>query len=241
MINRYTSTATAAAAALLLAACALRLGGPSPELYNTVALSVASSAAATDVASALSTGGAEIVLLAADQDSTWFASVASGAGLSLSGPGRTSGRGMAFMTPLDLEILGDTSLSLNVPGGGRVHMHDALYKIDEYRNLDLMMVRFDAPDIRAAVTALLSYFATDVGADAAVVLAMDGPTPQIADSAAVLMRAHISSARECRNEPEISSDLPVRLLYGPSARVTCPTARIFSGNSGISARIQVER
>src|SRR5688500_8501910 len=96
VINRYTSSATAAAAALILTACALRLGGPSPELYNTVALSVASSASASDVASALSAGGAEIVLLAAEQDSTWFASVATGAGLSLSGPGRTSGRGMAF-------------------------------------------------------------------------------------------------------------------------------------------------
>jgi hypothetical protein len=239
VINRYTGSVTAAAAAFILGACAVRLGGPSPELYNAVALSVAPDASAAEVASALTAGGAEIVLLAADQDSAWFASVATSVGLELSGPGRTSGRGMAFMT--DLEILGDTSLSLNVPGGGRVHMHDALYKIDEYRNLDLMMIKFDAPDIRAAVTTLLGYFATDVGADAAVVLAMDAPTPQLADSAAVLMRAHISSARECQNEPEISSTLPVRLLYGPSARVTCPNARVFGGTSGIAARIQVER
>jgi hypothetical protein len=203
-------------------------------------MSVASSASASDVAAALSGASADIVLLAADQDSAWFASVATAASLDLSGPGRTSGRGMAFMTN-DLEILGDTSLVLTVPGGGSVHMHDALYKIDDTRNLDLMMIRFDASDIRAAVTTLLSYFATDVGADAAVVLAMDGPTPQIADSAAVLMRAVMTGARECRNTPQLSSDLPVRLLYGPSARMSCPSARVATGNAGVVARVQVER
>ena len=240
MINRYTSSAVAATAALLLGACALRLGGPEPEQYDTVALSVGSSGSASDVAAALTAAGAEIVLLAADQDSTWFASVATAASLDLSGPGRTSGRSMAFLTS-GLEILGDTSLVLSVPGGGSVHMHDALYKIDDYRNLDLMMIRFDAPDIRAAVTTLLSYFATDVGADAAVVLALDGPTQQIADSAAVLMRAVMTSARECRNTPQLGSDIPVRLLYGPSARITCPSARVVEGNAGVVARVQVER
>ena len=240
-MNRGTCNVLAAAAAVLaLSACALRLGGPKPEQYQTIALRAAAGAPADNVGARLRAAEAGIVLLSAEQDSAWFARVADAAGLELSGPGRTSGQGMAFLT--DLEILGDTSLVLSVTGGGMVHMHDALYKIDDRRNIDLMMIRFDAADIRAAVSTLLAYFATDVPPDAAVVVALDGPTPQLADSAAVLMRAHLASARECRDADDLPGAAPVRLLYGPSARVSCLSARPFEGGAaGISARIQVER
>lgn len=233
------SVITTAAAALLSTACALRLGGPSPERYETVVMAAPPNAAAADVGARLRAAQAEIVLLSAQRDSAWFAAVASAADLALSGPGSTSGRALAFMT--DLELLGDTSLALNVPGGGQIHMHDALYKIDKHRNLDLMMVRFDAPDIRAAVTTLFAYFASDVGADAAILLAVDGPTPQLADSVVTLMRAHLSSATECESRVPVSgTNLPVRLLYGPSARVTCPSVRLLD-ETALAARVQVER
>jgi hypothetical protein len=229
-----------------LAACAVRLGGPSPEEYDVAAMFEPLNADADEAAARIRASGAELVLLAAErQDSAWFNYVAATAGLSVSGPGTTAGRGYAFMTTPSLEILGDTSLVLPVQGGGAVHMHDALYKIDEYRNIDLMIVRLDGPDLRATVRALLNYIATDVPADAPLLLALDGPTTAAADSAASMIRATIGDASEC-SEDDASPASPVapavRLLYGPSARIRCLSARILPGASpGIVARLEVGR
>src|SRR5690606_11296435 len=104
-----------------------------------------------------------------------------------------------------LEILGDTTLVLPVQGGGSVHMHDALYRIDEYRNIDLMIVRLEGPDLRTTVRTLLNYIATDVPADAPLLLALDGPTAAIADSAATMIRATIGDASECREDEQASA------------------------------------
>lgn len=222
------------------ASCAVRLGGPSPEEYDVVAISELRAADAVEVAERITRAGADIVLLAAErQDSAWFVAVAGNARLGLSGPGATTGRGYAFLT--NLEILGDTSLVLPVVGGGSVHMHDALYKIDDNRNIDLMLVRIDAPDLRAGVRTLLNYIATDVPADAPLLLAFDGPAPELADSAATMMRATIGDASECRAEPQ-APEPTVRLLYGPSARVRCLSARNLPGDQpGIVARLEVGR
>ncbi|HEX6309028.1 MAG TPA: hypothetical protein VFZ69_12615 [Longimicrobiales bacterium] len=226
--------------ALALSACALRLGGPRPVELDVIALAEPRAADAAAVAGKITSAGAEIVLLAAErQDTAWFAAVAANARLELSGPGATTGRGYAFMT--NLEILGDTTLVLNVPGGGSVHMHDALYRIDDSRNIDLMLVSLQGPDLRAAVRTLLDYIATDVPADAPLLLAFDGPTPARADSAAVMVRATIANASECREDPAAAQPA-VRLLYGPSARVRCLAAQNVTGaQTGITARLEVGR
>jgi hypothetical protein len=222
-------------------ACAVRLGGAKPEEYEAVAISTSANADATQIAQQLTDVSADLVLISTERDSAWLASVATASKLTLSGPGVTSGRQLAFMT--NLEVLGDTSLVLNVPGGGKVHMHDALLKVDKTRNIDLMIIRFDASDARAATNTLLGYIATDVGGDAALLLAVDGPTPEIAESVATLLRATLESAFECRGgETTNASSIPMRLLYGPSAQLTCLSARVLSGApAAISARVQVER
>ena len=234
--------ATLVVAAITLAACAVRLGGPTPEEYSAVALVAGAAESPSDVAARLRAAEAELVLLGADRDSAWFAAVATELGLTLSGPGRTGPRAMGFLARL--EILGDTSIVLQVREGGRIHMHDALYAVDKNRNIDLMMVRFeDTNDLRAAVRTLFGYIATDVGASAALLLAIDATTPQVADSAAVLMRATLNSALECgESNSAAGATPPVQLLYGPSARLGCRTARVLEGTPpGVAARVVVNR
>jgi hypothetical protein len=231
--------------AIGISACAVRLGGPSPEEYDVAAVFEPLNADADAAAERLRASGAEIVLIAGErQDSAWFRYVAATAGLALSGPGATTGRGYAFMTTPALEILGDTSLVVPVEGGGSVHMHDALYRIDESRLIDMMLVRLQGPDLRASVRTLLNYIATDVPADASILLALDGPTPQAADSAATMIRATIEDASECRDSEggATAADPGLRLLYGPSARIRCLSARTLAGTvPGIVARLQVGR
>jgi hypothetical protein len=231
-------TAILLIAATTMGACAIRLGGARPLELDAYALEAAPGASAAEVGRRIA--AADVVLLAAHRDSAWFASVAAEAGKDLSGPGLTSGRGLAFLS--GLELLGDTSLVLQVPAGGSVHMQDALYRVDGDRLLDLMMVRFDAPDLRAAVQTLFGYIATDVGAAVAVLLAVDG-TPQVADSVALLMRAHYSNAQECTQSTiPAGTPLSVRLLYGPSARLTCRSSALLDGEPpGVAARVTVLR
>ena len=243
-MNRYTrSAALLPLIAISVAACAVRLGGPSPEEYDVATLFEPRNADAATVSERIRDAGAEIVLLAAErQDSAWFAYIAYTAGLQLSGPGTTTGRGYAFMTSPALEILGDTSLVLPVAGGGGVHMHDALYRIDEYRTVDLMLVRLEGSDLIAALDTLLGYIATDVPADAALILALDGPTPAAADTVAREIRATIADASECRDGEGAAAQPAVRLLYGPSARIRCLSARTLTGaTTGIVARVEVGR
>jgi hypothetical protein len=221
--HRVTPLLVLLLVSLLAAACAVRLGGGGPREFEVIAFRAEAAADPTQVA-ALIGGGSDIVLLSADADSAWFASVASAAGLGLSGPGTSGPIGLAFLT--DLEIVGDTSLVLDVPGGGVVHLQDALYRLDGSRYIDLMAARVDAPDLRAAVRRLLDYIAYDVMAHVPVLLAVDGATPQAADSVATLMRAYYSSDVDCRETAIVAGTAqPVRLLYGPSARITCRSSR----------------
>lgn len=224
-----------------LAACAIRLGGPRPVDYDAVALEAAADQQPADVAQRIRDAEAELVLLSADRDSAWFSAVAAASGLMLSGPGTTPGSGLAFLS--NLEILGDTSLVLEVGGGGAVHMHDALYSIDGKRYIDMMAVHVESENLRAAVQTLLGYIATDVPADAAVLLAIEAATPAASDSAALLMRATLNSVRECLpDEAQASAPPRFRLLYGPSARVSCRSARLLPGTpAAAAARLRIGR
>jgi hypothetical protein len=241
-MNRTVRTALSLLlVAILVSACAVRLGGGSPQNYTAAVLQVNTGAAAAETGQRLRAAGTDVALISADRDSAWFASVAEGAGLQLSGPGRIDGRAFGFLSRL--ELVGDTTLSLEVPGGGSVHMHDALYRVDRDRYLDLMLVRFDAPDLRAAVRALLLYAATDVMPNAAVLLAIDAPTPALADSATVLLRPYYPPTTECRNAPaDLGQTGSIRLLYGPIARITCRTARRLPDTpAGLVAEVTVQR
>lgn len=233
----------------LLGACAVRLGGTSPVPYGVAALTAGANVTPAQVAERLREAGADIALVSATRDSAWFAAVAEAAELELSGPGTTGPRGMAFLAPL--ELLGDTSIVLSVPSGGRIHMHDALYRVDEDRLLDLMMVDVDSvQDLRDGVRTLLSYIATDVGNSVPLVLAVTAPTTAVDDSVAVLLRAAFANARECgaRSTNDNGDDrpsgasVPLELLYGPIARMQCETASILEGApSGIGARLIIGR
>lgn len=239
MNRTYRAVFVLAAAASMIAACAVRLGGRSPVDYNAATLRAGPDESAASVASAIRAANARLVLLSAERDTAWFESVAAAAQLQLSGPGQTSGRGLAFLT--SLELLGDTSLALAVEGGGQVHMHDALYRVDDDRYIDLMLVRLDASDLRAAVRALLGYIATDVGGSSAVLLALEARTAQATDSAALLMRATLADAVNCATGSDPLPAMPeLRLLYGPSARATCEAARPL-GTNGTFVHVQVQR
>jgi hypothetical protein len=226
-----------------VAGCALRLGGPKPEQFRTLALEPAATATPADVARLVAEAGANIVLLTAQRDSAWFAGVAAETGLALSGPGTTEPDAKAFFT--NLKVLGDTSIVLGVADGSRMHMHDALYEIDENRHLDLMLIGVSArSDLREAVRTLLAYIATDVGSNAAIMMAIDSPTPQAADSIATLLRAAYTSADECsrQSDGEGTNAGTVRLFYGPSARVQCRAARVLPGaDSSTLAELVVGR
>jgi hypothetical protein len=93
------------------------------------------------------------------------------------------------------------------------------------------------------VRALFGYIAKDVGPTAALLLAIDAATPRAADSAAVLMRANLESAAECADNDGAAAPMPpVQLLYGPSARVDCRSARMLPGTPpAIQARVVVNR
>jgi hypothetical protein len=233
----------ALAATIVLVGCSINLGGPSPQEYETMALAAPPDATAEEVAETLRTTGAAIALITAARDSAWFARVSEIAGLALSGPGRTESPAKAFLT--NLELLGDTSIVLGLGDGTRMHMHDALYQVSENRLIDLMLVGLSAQsDVREAARTLLSYIATDVGANAAIVIGVQAPSPQMADSLATLLRAAYSTAWECAGSTngERASPGSLRLFYGPSARLRCSSARVVETyGSAIAAHLIVGR
>lgn len=209
-------------------ACAVNLGGSTPEEYRAIAIEVPASASAADIADVIRQANAGIALVTAERDTAWFAEIASSTGLALSGPGATESAAKAFFT--NLEILGDTSIVLGVGDGTRMHVHDALYQVEDGRYVDLMLIRIQpGTDLREAVRSLLSYVATDVDNNAAVMVAIDTPTAEAGDSVAVLLRALYTSATECAGPqadgPEAES---IRLFYGPSARLRCARARTIN-------------
>lgn len=224
----------------LLTACAVRLGGPSPKPYNVVAIHAGDAETPADIAARIKATTADLALVAANHDTAWFAEVAREAGLELSGPGQTGDHGLAFFTKL--KILGDTSIVLLVPSGGRIHMHDALYEIEENRNLDLMMIDVDGvTNLRDAARTMLSYIATDVGNNVPLVVGVAAPMTQTDDSLATLIRAAFENARDCAadsgGEGWTGDVAGLHLLYGPPARMQCENARAMPEEASIRARL----
>lgn len=234
---------TAAALAILFASgCAVRLGGPKPETYQAAAVHAQNEDAAA-LGARLRSAGLDFALVAAEQDSAWFARLGEGLGLPLSGPGRTGTPALALYSRL--KMLGDTSIALAVEGGGHVHMQDALFEIGKDRHLDLMMVQIETgTETRAAVRRLLEYYATDVGNSAAVVLAVNSATPAVADSVALLLRSAFGNALACEDEAASVTGGAggLRLFYGPQARIECERGTALPGpSSGLTARLTVGR
>jgi hypothetical protein len=229
---------------LLAAGCAVRLGGPQPEEYRTLALEVPAGTPASEVAARIRAADARVVIMAAAQDSAWFAEVAALSGLTLSGPGAAGPSSFAFFAG---EAVGDTTLALPVEGGGRLLMHDALYQVDRGRFLDLMAIRLEEPaTVLAGMRALMGYVATDVGHDAALVLAVHSPTAAVGDSVALLIGTAFADVFECMTpearEAARQAAPAMRLFYGPGARMDCRDARVLEGaGAPLSARLVVER
>ena len=223
------------AAALLAACSSVRLGGPSPRDLDAIAMVIPADATAEQVAQILTQRGVDYAILSGARDSAFYADVATRAGLKNTRPGGTGSTRFSFLGP---QALGDTTLALKVTGGGEVLIHDALYRIDKNRRLDLMSVRIEPNvNLRESVRAVLAYVATDVLPNAAVLLAIQAPTPALGDSVSILTRAAFADAWECtrdgRNNPTVT-DLPIRLFYGPAVRLSCQSAeRVDAGGGAV--------
>jgi hypothetical protein len=209
---------------------------------------VGAAESAADVAARLRAEQADLVLVSAQRDSVWLADVATQSGLKLTRPGHTGPNTLGLMTRL--ESLGDTALALPVGTGSgttgtRLHIKDALYKVDKDRSLDLMIVSFaEAGSVRESVRALLNYIATDVNGTSALVLGVEAPSKMIADSVGMLVRAAFPSVLSCGKAPPAPTGdaLAIDLYYGPEARLSCESARIVNGAPpSVVARVLVER
>lgn len=228
-----------AALALGLAACAVRLGGPKPVEYRTIALNVGSQAGPAEVAGWIQRSDANLVLLAAAADSAWFGEVARRTRLKLSGPGAAGPVSFAFLAS---EPVGDTTVALPLAAGGEVAVHDALYRVDKRRYLDLLAVRIpsSAPP-REAVKSLLEYVATDVMTDAAVVLAVDVADAAAGDSVAALIAPAFRDVRTCLGRGEGGAEgggaVGMRLFFGPEAKLRCEDARPLGAGGPLLARL----
>lgn len=235
----------AVALAILVAGCAVRLGGPDPEEYRTLALRTSADLPPDRVAGLIRGAGADVVLLSAEADSAWMADVAEQTDLVLSGPGPAGPVSLAFLAG---EPVGDTTVALPIEGrGAQLVVHDALYEIDERRRLDLLVTRIDrSVDARAAVRALMGYVATDVLAEAAVVLAIDAGGPDRAERIGELVRPALMDARDCAAGPEEDEPASVRsdmlLFYGPELRIRCESAEVRQApGRPLLARLVVRR
>ncbi|HEX7117302.1 MAG TPA: hypothetical protein VF212_00845 [Longimicrobiales bacterium] len=228
--------------AIVLAGCAIRLGGPKPVEYRTMAFNVGSGAGAAEVAGWIRRADANLVLLAAAADSAWFGEVARRTELTLSGPGTAGSVSFAFLAG---NPLGDTTVVLPLPGGGGVGVHDALYEVDDDRYLDLLAVEIpSAAQSRDAIKALLEYVATDVMPDAAVVLAIDVPDAATGDSISALLSPAFGDARSCLDEGARETDdaaWGMRLFFGPEAKLRCEEARPLGEQGPLMARLILTR
>lgn len=232
-------TCIAVIALVLLGGCAVRIGGPGPVEYRTVALSTGHGTAPDEVARWIRDANANVVLLSAAADSAWFDAVARQTRMTLSGPGRAGPSSLAFLAH---EALGDTTVALNLASGDEIVIHDALYRIDKHRYLDLIALRVDpGQEARDVVRTLLGYVATDVMSSAVTVLAVDVPTPEMGDSIATLLDPAFQDVNRClsggNNRPSQSAGM--RLFYGPQARIRCNTARLLGESGPVLAHLIV--
>jgi hypothetical protein len=218
----------------LVAACAGGLGRGSPLERDAIAWKVAEATTPEQLGDRLRQGGYEFALLSTARDSAWLAAAANRAGLVMTRPGRVGSASYAFFGP---KPVGDTTHVVTVPGGGQIQLHDALYQIDKYRALDLILARFDSvSDLSRGVRALVGYVASDVSGNAGLLLGIEAPTPVVADSIASLLRALYTDAIECANAAAPTAPA-IRLFYGPRARLTCERAEVLNESGGpISAQ-----
>lgn len=219
---RRLSYSVLAALTLGAAACAVNMGGSRNIDVTAVAVRAAPNASPHAVAAALVDADADVALVTGPADSTWLATVADRAALTLSGPAMVGDRTMGFLAG---EPVGDTTVTL-AWDGGRIEVQDALYQMAKERLLDLMMFRLaDAATARPAIRALTEYMATDVDNSAAVIIAVEVPSAAAGDSVARMLSPAYFDALRC--EPGLSSPSEqggVRLFYGPEARLYCTGA-----------------
>jgi hypothetical protein len=222
--------------ALMAAGCAAAgIGGNDPAPQDALALRVPESMTAEALGARIKQGGYEFAMLSTSRDSAFLAAAATQAGLQMTRPGRIAGSTYAFFGP---KPLGDTTHTVMVQSGGQVRLHDALYKIDKTRNLDLLIARFEGvTDLRSGVRALLSYVGSDVSNNAGLLLGVEAPTPQFGDSVALLLRAVYRDTRECASTGASASSPSIRLFFGPEARVRCGRAEVLGeANAPVSAQ-----
>ncbi len=223
-------------AATMLGGCAAGLGGaPDPVTFDMVAVD-GGTIAAEQVAAQIAPADADFALVVAQRDSAWFAQLAQSTNLGLSGPARADSTGLAFLSRL--ELLGDTAIVLG-SGAASFTMQDALYEVAKERYLDLMLV--DLPqgaDVNAAIRALLEYMATDVMANASVVLGVRAASAADAAVAEGMLRAAFMNAVECGGMEGVERNY--RVFFGPSARTRCTAAERLEGPAdAITARVSV--
>lgn len=233
--------------AVLVAGCAVRLGGPKPIEYRAIALQTGPESSPAEVARWIRQADANLVLLEAPGDSAWFDEVARQVKLTLSGPGVAGSVAFGFLAG---EAVGDTTIVLPLEGGGEVALHDALYIVGAGRYLDLLAARFSPDaDVREAVRALLNYIATDVMPQAAVVLAVNAPDPAAAEQVSMLLRPVFSDASNCRSRGRGSANASgngleqsrMRLYYGPDTLLRCSSARPLGAGGPLVARLVLGR
>lgn len=227
---------------LALAGCAVRLGGPAPVEYETAAVRFDAATTPSQAAAQLKELGTDLGLIMTPRDSVWIRELAQQMQLVSTRPGRINDMTVAFLAT---KPEGDTTLTLTVADGGRMQMHDALYKIDKTRLLDLMTVVIEpGTSARGAVRRLLEYLSSDVPHDAVAALAIQSPSPAVADSVAELTRSVWGDAWECTESGRKGEKAPpmiFRLFYFPNARVRCDEAHQLNGGAGTAAQLIVGR
>jgi hypothetical protein len=225
--------------AATLPACGMGIGQGGPRTYRTLAARIDAESPHA-VAERIRAAQADVAILAGAGDGEWFAEVARLADRSLSGPAAMNGLSFAFLGP---EQLGDTTVVLPVEGGGELTVHDALYRVDGHRYLDVIAVAIPAGvDLRAAVRAILAYVATDVMPVASVALVVLPPDSAAGDRLAGLLQPLFIGAAACLEGAGQTPPAPpaLRLFYGPAARTGCQGGSYLDGDAvPIVARLVV--
>lgn len=243
-----TSTGRGRARALLGAAllgaaacaCALRLGAAGPETFRVLLATPRNAPEAIAMGEWIRSLDADVAFVGTDGDSAWFAATAATARLTLSGPavdpvharlgGGSTRSAPALFGFLAWEPAGDTTLLLDADGS-RILVHDALYRTDLGKALDFIIAWVPSgADPRVTARTLMTYVATDVMHDAALLLALHAYDTAAADSIGALLEPVFSSVTRCEERLEVERALQpgaLRLYYSPIVRVRCDAVRGF--------------
>ena len=219
---------TAAVLSLLAATagCAGTMGGGSPLVYRAIALNLPTAVPADSVGSIVRQSTADLALVAAPSDSAWFAAAARAANLHLSGPIAAGNTRLGFLA---MKPTGDTTVTLKLSGGHNLVLHDALYQPSKHRYVDLMLARADSGTAASEIArSLLTYAASDVMQNAAVIMGMITRPPAVTDSVAALVRAVFVDLRQCADSTAARANTgQIRVFYGPETNIRCDEARLL--------------